>query len=94
MVHEDRGGLPTEKQAGRGLHLFLSQITSGVYPFPGLERLCLLGVDQDGTVHLFHWLLSVLVGLNFTDGRLFDWRGELPEEVLPLVAELRRPSVK
>ena len=48
MAHEDwGGGLPTEKRSGRGLHSFLAHLASGVDPVPGLERICLLGVDQD-----------------------------------------------
>ena len=38
-VHEDGGGLPTEKRADRGFHSFLAHFASGVDPVPSLDRL-------------------------------------------------------
>ena len=48
----------------------------------------LIGVDQDGTVHLLHLLFSVLVGLYSTAWWLFSCRGDLPCEGLSPLVEL------
>ena len=61
--NEEGGALTTERRTVRGLHSFLSNLSSGVDPVPVFERLCLLGFDRDGTVHLMHSLFSVPSGL-------------------------------
>ena len=52
-------------------------------PFLGLERLTLLGVNRDGTVHLLHLFFSVPVGPYYMDRRLLDFIGEFTSEGLP-----------
>ena len=60
-------GWPTlDKRSGRGIHSFLAQVVSGVEPSPGLERVLIIGVYQDETVHLLYLLFSVLVDLYYT----------------------------
>ena len=66
-----------------GLHSFLSHLASGIDPVPGFEKLCLLGVDWEGTVHLMHLLFSIPVDLYSTSRRLFACIGKLPDEYLP-----------
>ena len=44
---------------------------------PGFERVALMQVDQDGTMHLLHLLLSVPVDLYSTSRRLFNFRVDL-----------------
>ena len=53
-VREDVGALSNDKRAGWSLHSFLSHLVLGVNPAPGLDQLSLLGVNQEGTVHLLH----------------------------------------
>ena len=48
------GGMSTEKRVGRGLQSFLAHLAPGVDLVPILERLFLLGVEQNITVHLFY----------------------------------------
>ena len=47
FTKEDGGPLSTEQYTVRGLHAFLSQLTSGVDPTPGLSVIALLGIYQD-----------------------------------------------
>ena len=54
----------------------------------GLERLTLLRVDWDGTVHLLHSFLSLLVVPYTIDQRLLAFFEELPSEGLPPVTEI------
>ena len=61
----------TEKRSVRLLPTILGHFDSRPYPVPGFEWLSLLGVDQDGTVHLLHLLFSIPVGLYSSDWRLF-----------------------
>ena len=75
---EEGGYLSSEILTGRGLHAFLGHLASGVEPYPGLERLYLLGVDREGTVHVLHSFFSVPVGCYSTERRLLDFNGELP----------------
>ena len=88
VTREDGGSLSIEKRSGRGVHSFLAYLASGVDPVPGFERVVLLQVDLDGTVHLLHLLFSVPAGLYSTAWRLFTCRGELPNEGLPSMLEL------
>ena len=50
VIQEEGGPLSTELRSRLGLHAFLGHLTSRVDPSPGMERLVLLGFDQDGTV--------------------------------------------
>ena len=79
------GVLLTERRSRRPLHAFLSHLASWPDSVPGIEQLTLLGVDQDGKVHLMHMLFSVLVGLYSSDRRLFACCGDMPLKYLPLV---------
>ena len=87
-VRDDGTALTPEKQSVQGIHCFLA---SGVH-IPGLERVALIGVNTDGTVHILHSLLSVLVDLYSTSQRLFACQGELPAEGLPSVADIYHES--
>ena len=57
-------------------------------PVPGLEKVTLVGVDEDGLVHLMHSLFSVCVNVYSTECHLFACIGELPAEGLPQVTRL------
>ena len=48
------------------MHSFLVHLASGVDPVPNFERVGILQVDPDGTVHLLHSLFSVPFGLYST----------------------------
>ena len=65
-VHEDGMDLPPDKRSGQGIQPFLAQLASGVDHIPGLEQFSLIGVDQNGTVHLLYYLFYVLVELYST----------------------------
>ena len=54
VTQENGWLLSDELRSGRGLHAFLGHLNSGVDPSPGQERLELLGVDRDETVHTLH----------------------------------------
>ena len=69
---EDGIGLLLEICSGRGLHAFFRHLASGVDPAPGLERLNLLGGDQDVTVHPLYSFLSVPAGLFSTYRQLLS----------------------
>ena len=43
-----------EKRSGHGLYCFLCYLASGVDTVPGFECVSLIGVNQDGMVHLLH----------------------------------------
>ena len=68
---EDGGTLYLEKRSVRGVNSFLAHLASGVDPVPGFDRVGLLQVDPDGTVHVLHSILSVPVDLYSTARRLF-----------------------
>ena len=87
-MKEDGGPLSPEKRSGWRVHSFLAHLASGLDPVPYFERVALLQVDPDLTVHLPHSLFSVPVGLYYIAWRLFACCGELPLEGLPPVAEL------
>ena len=61
---------------------------SSVDPVLGFERLFLLGVNRDRTVHLMQSLFSVPVGLYSTSSRFFACIVNLPGEVLPPMVEI------
>ena len=63
MVCEDGTALTLENHLGRKIHSFLAHLASGVDPITGLDRVALIGVDQDGMGHLMHLLLSVPANL-------------------------------
>ena len=88
MVRKDGEGLSMDNRAGLGIHSFLSHLASGVDPVPGLDQLELLGVYQDGMLHLLHSLFSIPVDLYSSTRHIFACRGEQPNEVLPLMLEL------
>ena len=87
-VRKDGSTLTPEERTGRVLHAFLSHLALGGVPVPGLEKVTLVGVDEDGRVHLMHSLFSVRVNVCSTECRLFACVGELPAEGLPQVTEL------
>ena len=84
--------LPPYKRLGLGIHSFLVQLVSGVGHIPGLDMVSLIGVEQDGTVHLFHSLLSVSVDLYCISPRLFACRVELTAKGLHPVVEIPQKS--
>ena len=71
------GGLSSERRAGRGIHAFLGHLAYRADLVPGMEFLTLLGVNQDGTVHLLHSFFSILIGQYFTDRWLFAFVWDL-----------------
>ena len=71
VTKEDGGPLFAEKRYGRVVHSFMARMASEVDPVPGFERVVLLQVDPDGTVHILHSLFSVLFDLSSTDRRIF-----------------------
>ena len=83
VMMEDGGSMPIEKWYSQGLHSFLTHIASVLDLLPSFKRVALMQVDLNGTVHLLHLLLSVLVGLFSTARRI------LPEmESCPAMASL------
>ena len=72
-----------EKRAGWGIHSFLAHFVLAVDPFPGLERIFLMGFDQDRTVHLLHLLFSIPVDLKLRTRHLFACQGELTNKRFP-----------
>ena len=87
-VRKDGTARTPEECTGRGMHFFLSHIALGEVPAPVLERVTLVGVDEDGRVHLMLSLLSVRVDVYSTECHLFACLGELPAEGLPPVMEI------
>ena len=71
VTREDGGPLSAEKRSGRGVNSFLDHLASGVDPVLGFERVDLLQVDPDGTVHLLHPMFSVPVDPYSMARRLF-----------------------
>ena len=57
-------------------------------PVPGLEKVTLVGVDENGRVHLMHSLFSVRVNVYSSEFRLFACVGELPAEAPPQVTNI------
>ena len=84
-VRKDGAALLSDKLSVRGINSFLEQVAPGVDRIHGLERVTLVGIEPDEMVHLFHSLFSVPFGLYSTIQRLFAFRGEFPDEGLPLV---------
>ena len=60
---KEGGYLNAKRRTGQGFHSFLSHLASDIDPIPGSEQICLLVVDQDGTVNLTHLLFYVPVGI-------------------------------
>ena len=87
-VRKDGTARTPEKRTARGLHDFLSNLALGKVPVPGLEKVTLVGVDEDGRVHLMHLLFSVRVNVYSTECCLFACVGELPTEGLPQVTDI------
>ena len=87
-VRKDGSARTPEERTGQVLHVFLSHLVLGEVPVPGVEKVTLVGVDEDGRVHLMHSLFSVCVNVYSTECRLFACLGELPAESLPQVTEL------
>ena len=89
VTREEGGGaFLLELWSGRGLHAFPSYLASRVDRVPGLERLSLLGVNLEGTVHLLYSFFSIPVGPYSTDRRLLVFSGEIPTEGLPPVTDI------
>ena len=63
VTKEDGGPLSPEKRYGRGVYSFLAHVASGVDPVPNFERVGILQVNPDGTVHVLHSMFSVPVKL-------------------------------
>ena len=57
-------------------------------PVPGLEKVTLIGIDKDGSVHLIHSLFSICVNVYSAECRFFACMCELPTKGLPQVTEL------
>ena len=62
-VRKDGSARTPEERTGRVLHAFLSHLALGEVPVPGLDRVTLVGVDEDRRVHLMHSLFSVCVNV-------------------------------
>ena len=60
----------------------------GEVPVPGLEKVTLVGVDEDGRVHLMHSLFSVHIDVYSTECSLFACLGKFPAEGPPQVTEI------
>ena len=82
-VRKDGSARTLEERTGLGLHDFLSLLAVREVPVPGLDKVTLVGVNEDGRVHLMHSLFSVRVNVYSTEFRLFACVGELPAEGLP-----------
>ena len=54
--------------------MFLAHLASGVDPVPSVERVGLLQIDLDETVHILHSMSSVLFDLYSTARRFFAYR--------------------
>ena len=74
VTKEDGGPLSPDKRSGWGVHLFLAHLASGVDLVPGVERMGLLQIDPDETLHILHSMSSVLFDLYSTARRLFAYR--------------------
>ena len=62
-VRKDGSARTPEERTGRVLHAFLSHLALGEVPVPGLDKVTLVGVDEDGRVHLMHSLFSFRVNV-------------------------------
>ena len=82
-VRKDGLARTPEERTGRGLLAFLTLLALGEVPVPGLEKVTLVGVDEDGRVHLMHSLFSVRAKVYSTECCLFACVGGLPAEGLP-----------
>ena len=87
-VRKDETDRTPEECSGQVIQSFLVQISSGVEPVPGLERVTVVGLDPDGRVLLMHSIFSVRFNVYLTQRRLFACLGELPSEGLPPVVEI------
>ena len=87
-VRKDGTARTLEERTGRALYPFLLHVALGEVPVPVLERVKLVGVDNNGRVHLMHLLLSVCVNVYSTECRIFACMGELPAKGLPQVTDL------
>ena len=63
VTKEDGRLLSVEKRSGQGVHFFLNHLDYMVDPVPGFERVVLLQVKPDGTVHVLQSMFSVPVDL-------------------------------
>ena len=88
IVRKDGSVRIPEERTSWGLHVFLSHLALGEVPVLGLEKVTLVGVDEDGRVHLMHLLFSVRVNVYSTECCLFAWVGELSAEGLSQVTEI------
>ena len=64
-----------ELRYGQGLHAFLWHLASYVNPVTGMERLDLLGFDQDEILDLLYLFFSILVGSYSMDWMLLEFIG-------------------
>ena len=87
-VRKDGTARTPEERTGGGLYAILLHLALGEVPVPGLVRVTLVGVDEDGRVHLMHLLFSVRINVYSTECHIFACLGELPSEGLPQVTEI------
>ena len=87
-VRKDGLACTPEERTGREMHAFLLHLALGEVPVHGRERVTLVGVDEDGRVHLIHALFSFRVNVYSTECRLFSCLGELPSDGLPQVIDI------
>ena len=87
-VRKDDSACTPEERTGQVLPAFLSHLALGEVPVPDLEKVTVVGVDEDGRVHLMHSLFSVRVNVYSIECCLFACIGGLPAEGLPQVTEL------
>ena len=85
----DSGAVLTpEKRSGGGICYLLVHILSEVGHIPRLERVSLIEVDQGRTVHILHYLFSIMVDLYSISRNIFAFWGELPTKSLPPVVDI------
>ena len=75
VTRKDGWGLLLELRYGQGLHAFLWHLASYVDPVTGMERLDLLGFDQDEILDLLYLFFSILVGSYSMDWMLLEFIG-------------------
>ena len=81
-LRKDGTARTTEERTGRGLHAFFSHLALREVTVTGLEKVNLIGVEEDGRMHLMHSLFSVRINVYSTECRIFACTGKLPAEGL------------
>ena len=80
--------LSIEVRSGWEIHALLGRIFFGVDLSFVYSVLILLDVNQNGMVHLLHWLFSALVSVYPTSHRIFSCLGNILEDGLPPVEDI------